>query len=145
MKKILLVLTLTLGTLVSNAQLKSVVPIKTLGTAKRGGYTIATIKQFDSTNYSLTYWDATFSTIDVYNDIKFNGNNELIDKLYEMFKLQIEQEKGSEANFVLGEQVLKIKTTKFLGSKMIDVWVAEPLHAGNFKLTENEINKLFNK
>ncbi len=145
MKKLLLLLTLTVGTLVSKAQLKSVTPIIVKGMAKRGPYKVAAIYQSDSTSYSLTYWDKSYTAIEVYNDIKFKGNDEMIETLYQMFKNQIDAEKGTENVFQLGSQVLKLKTGKFFGAKIIDVWVEEPLHVGHFELTTQEINKLFNK
>lgn len=145
MKKVLLVLALTVGTLVSKAQLKSVTPITVKGMAKRGPYKVVAIYQSDSTSYSLTYWDKSYTAIEVYSDIKFKGNDQMIETLYQMFKNQIDAEKGTENVFQLGEQVIKMKTGKFLGAKLIDVWVEEPLHVGHFEITASEVNKLFNK
>ena len=66
MKNIILIICLTFPFFLS-AQLREVDPLKTIGEIKRGGFNICKITYSNKGDYMLTYWDASYKTIDVWN------------------------------------------------------------------------------
>jgi len=146
MKKILLVLTLTLGTLVSNAQLTKLTPrakeIK-LGQIVPMGTFIADLSfrpnELGDTTYTLTFRNAKYTTLDDYKSIEFKADTETINTLYSLFADAFSSEdiKNYEQTISLGNNLLKIKGYKAMGIKGVQFYCS----ANNVVSYMNPINK----
>ena len=146
MKKVLVVLTLVLGTLVSNAQLREVTPISKLGEIKRGGFFIADITYSGKGGYTLSYWDASYTTIDVINSISFDATDEELVTLKKIFKEQCAAEKKAEKTFGLGNNMITIRTDRAFGLSGLTIYITGTNHkTGFFRMAESELDKLFGK
>ena len=146
MKKILLVLTLTLGTLVSNAQLTKLTPrakeIK-VGQIAPMGVFIADLSfrpnELGDTTYTLTFRNAKYTTLDDYKSIEFKADTETINTLYSLFTDAFSSEdiKNYEQTISLGNNLLKIKGYKAMGIKGVQFYCS----ANNVVSYMNPINK----
>lgn len=149
MKKVLLVVTLVLGTLVSNAQLKEVTHLKVLGKVDRVGTEVVSIEFGTKGNYILSYHDSYyFIMYNAYriNTIEFTADDVELTTIIDMFKTQCKAEKGSEKEFGLGDNIFKIETQRAFGRSGLKVWVTGADHkTGYFSLLESDIDKLFGK
>ena len=133
MKKILLVLTLTLGTLVSNAQLTKMTPSPKptkVGQVKIGYIVIADLSYIPNalgdTTYTLVFRNAKYTHIDDFKQIKFKADTETINTLYSLFADAFGSEdiKNYEQTITLGNSVMKIKGYKAMGIKGVQFYSA---------------------
>jgi hypothetical protein len=142
MKK-LLVLSLILVSFITNAQLREVTPLNKLGEVKRGGYFITNITYVEKGSYILSYWDASYRTIDVINNISFTATDEELVTLKKLFKNQCSAEKKSEKSFGLGNNTIKLVTERAFGNSGLVVYVASGNKVGFFHINEKELESLF--
>ena len=144
MKKVVLTIVIALVTLVSNAQLREVKEPQKLGEVKTAGYFISSITYFDKGNFTLTYWDASYKTIDVYNTIQFTATDAELILIKDMFVKQLSAEKNSEKTFGLGNNVIMIKTIKAFGMVTLTLYITNPTgKTGYFHLTDKNVDTLF--
>jgi len=156
MKKLTLVLTLVVSTLVSNAQLQKLsIPKDTkIGELKVVGYYMADLKYWVSdingdTTYTLTFRNAKFTSIDAFETIEFEGNTETINALYELFNdaFKADDIKKYEQDITLGKYQLKIKGYKTMGIKGVQFYAVHPSGVISYinPFTEGQLKNLFGK
>ena len=155
MKKILLVLTLTLGTLVSNAQLTKLDPLEKpikVGEVKIGYIVIANLSfrpnELGDTTYTLTFRNAKYTTIDDYKSIEFKADTETINTLYSLFNDAFSSEdiKNYEQTISLGNSVLKIKGYKAMGIKGVQFYSASSSVVSYMNpINKGQLDNLFGK
>ena len=129
----------------SFSQLTEIKPTKATGLVKRGPYQIAKLTSPGSDMHLLTYLDAGYQSIDVYNTIMFDADDKVMNDVYTIFKQQLEAEKNTEKSFGLGDSTIKLVTKKALGSPYLVVYIASHGKAGYMNLQSNEVDKLFGK
>jgi len=144
MKKLLVLIAGVLLSVSSYGQLSEITPQKTFGEVKRGWYLISKITYKEAGSYTLTYWDAGYTSIDVYNSIQFNADEETMKALSNIFKTQLLAEPNTDKQFGLGDNVISIKTKKAFGTAYLMVFVSGSGKSGHFILNTKEIDKLFN-
>lgn len=115
------------------------------GLVKRGPYQIAKLSSPGADMHTLTYLDASYQRIDIYNTIIFDATNETMDVIYNTFKEQLSVEKNTEKTISLSDNTIKLVTKKALGNSYLEVWMVHRGRAGYFSLNEKEIDKLFKK
>jgi hypothetical protein len=140
MKKVLLVISLFISTNVF-CQLKEVEPLKSYGVAKRMGILMSEIQYTTPGDYIWKFNNTEYKTLTSYSYIKFNADEETMNKLYQIFKEQIEAEKGSKKEFQLGETLVLLKTSRAFGISSLEIYTPK----GTTNLSSKEIDKLFNK
>jgi hypothetical protein len=64
-----------------------------------------------------------------------------MNKLYQIFKEQVDADKGSKKEFQLGETLVLLKTTRAFGISSLEIYTPK----GSTNLSSKEIDKLFNK
>ena len=157
MKKVTLVLTLTLVTLVSNAQLTKLTPrakeIK-VGQAAPMGYVMAeltynTHSTLGDTNYTLTFRNAKYTTLDDFKSIEFKADTETINTLYSLFADAFSSEdiKNYEQTISLGDNVLKIKGYKTMGIKGVQFYSIDRADVISYinPINKGQLDNLFGK
>ena len=134
MKKLTLVLTLVVATLVSNAQLTKLTPrakeIKVGQIVPMGVFiaelTYNTNSTLGDTNYTLVFRNAKYTHIDGFKQIEFKADTETINTLYSLFADAFSSEdiKNYEQTITLGNSLLKIKGYKAMGIKGVQFYSA---------------------
>jgi hypothetical protein len=140
MKKVLFFIFLSIS-INSFSQLKEVEPLKSYGVAKRVGILMSEIQYSTPGEYIWKFNNTEYKTLTSYSYIKFNADEEMMNKLYQIFKEQIEAEKGSKKEFQLGETLVLLKTTRAFGISSLEIYTPK----GTTNLSSKEIDKLFNK
>lgn len=141
MKNIILALCLTFPFFLS-AQLREVDPLKKIGEIKRGGYNICKITYSNKGDYMLTYWDASYKTIDVWNSINFLATDDELMAVKAIFKNQLSAERNSTKEFGLGNNLIKLVTKKAFGVQSLWVFVSGSAKSGYFIMNEKELEEL---
>ena len=95
-------------------------------------------------NFSLTYRNGKYITLDDYKTIKFKGDDETITSLYNVFHdaFKTDDIKSYEQTIKLGDELITIKGYKMMGIKGVQFltkwgWL-NPIN-------ESQLNKLFGK
>lgn len=140
MKKILFFICLLIS-VNTFSQLNEVEPLKTYGVAKRMGMLMSEIQFTTPGDYIWKFRNTEYSTLTSYSYIKFKADEETMNKLYEIFKEQIQAEKGSKKEFQLGETLILLKTIRVFGVSSLEIFTSK----GTTNLSSKEIDKLFNK
>jgi len=156
MKKVLLGLVLVLGTLVSNAQLTKLTPkakeIKVGQIVPMGVFiaelTYNTNSTIGDTNYTLTFRNAKYTTLDDYKSIEFKADTETINTLYSLFADAFSSEdiKNYEQTITLGNSVVKIKGYKAMGIKGVQFYSASSSVVSYMNpINKTQLDNLFGK
>jgi hypothetical protein len=156
MKKVLLGLVLVLGTLVSNAQLTKLTPkakeIKVGQIVPMGVFiaelTYNTNSTIGDTNYTLTFRNAKYTTLDDYKSIEFKADTETINTLYSLFADAFSSEdiKNYEQTITLGNSVVKIKGYKAMGIKGVQFYSASNSVVSYMNpINKTQLDNLFGK
>jgi hypothetical protein len=153
MKKSLLVLTLVLGTLVSNSQIqidKSNVIKTEIGKVKIGAYFHASLLSYvenTDTLYALMYSNKSYQHITDIKTISFqpDGNtlNQFYDILKSVFLSENKQNKDYKIKFQLGSKSVEVSNYRQLGITSAMLYCYDD--QSYIWFTENQIEKLFNK
>jgi len=149
MKKVLVVLTLVLGTLVSNAQLSVSAKSETIG---RYGSVLdqsqqgELIKYDKSTGTEYTWSYTAMQNITKANSlkretIKFKGDSVLINDLYNLLSEYVKNGGDVRKQLTLGDNELEITRLNMLGSKQLAI----KTNVSTFYITKNQLDKLFGK
>jgi hypothetical protein len=141
MKNIFLVLLLMFPFFVS-AQLREVEALKKIGEIKRGSYMICKITYSNKGDYTLTYWDASYKTIDVFNSINFQATEDELKSVKAIFKNQLSAERNSTKEFGLGDNLIKLITKKAFGVQSLWVYISSSVKSGYFIMNEKELEEL---
>jgi len=151
MKKITLVLLLSLISVITNAQMQKVELSKkvVIGAYIPSGIRIVELsylvdKEYNDTTYTLTYRNGKYSTLDDYRDIDFKGNSQIIEDLYKLFMdaFKADDIKSYEQTIQLGKELLVIQGYKWAGMK--GVRLITPYGWMN-AIGPEHVNKLFGK
>jgi len=141
MKKTVLVLTLVLGTLVSNAQLSvsSSENRGTIGDIRGIGLSYVADKNSD-TLFFITYRNAKYQYIDDYKSISFKSGpkaGNVLNSVYDLFNASFDKGEDYSQKITLGEN--DIILSKIRNSLMVYTT------KGYFLINQSDLKKLFNK
>ena len=146
MKKLTLTLAFALITLFATAQIKEVEASKkptVIGEVKQMGVFICELAHYDdSKEYLITFRNAEYKTIIDIKSISFEGTQDDLDNLYNLFSSVLNGEKGNEKIIEIGTDKIRIINSKIMGTTSIYVYVD---NKGYFMLDKKWLNKLFNK
>jgi hypothetical protein len=157
MKKLLLVLTLVLGTLVSNGQLTKLSSTSSkptiVGQVAPMGVTISVLSystntSLGDTSYKLTFRNGKYIHIDDFKQIEFKGDTETINVLYNLFADAFKSEdiKNYEQTITLGNSVVKIVGYKSMGVKGVQFYCsANNVVSYMNPINKNQLDNLFGK
>jgi hypothetical protein len=157
MKKLTLVLTLTLVTLVSSAQLTKLTSrakeIKVGQIAPMGVFiaelTYNTNSTLGDTIYTLTFRNAKYTTLDDFESIEFKADTETINTLYTLFADAFTSDdiKNYEQTISLGDNVVKITGYKAMGIKGVQFYTANKASVVSFMrpINKAQLDNLFGK
>jgi len=149
MKKVILILMFVISWFFSNAQLQvnEVPKLNLIGKVNSGLYLRAKLEyaksDIDETQnvYYLTYQDMSYTQLLEYKYIKFYGNQELVNQLYDVIKAGFDSEniKEYEKMLRLGNDDVYIRGIKMMGVQYIIL----KRGTSNVSLTKSQWQKVF--
>lgn len=150
MKKLVLIILLSYLSMNANSQLvkKTIIKEYPIGNAKKAFTKFAElgyyVNSLNDTTYHLFYRDEKFTQIEDWKSLYFKGGAATVEDLYQTLIGAVNDDKGKETAFDLGESSVFILTTKFLGSKYITIQLTDAAKVKSIlTLNKAQINSLF--
>jgi len=146
MKKVLLSLAI-IATLGAKAQVQSFSASKLsrVGIVKQGPtITVCELQTSDKSSYMLTYFNARYPSLHIYEALSFDAKPEEIEVVYSAFKNAFESNdiKEYQQIVVLGNTSLSVAGRKMLGVKYITMITDRGY---SLPITKAQVDKLFGK
>lgn len=105
-----------------------------------------TIENNNDTLYSLLYNDMTYTKIDAFETVRFYEKGNTLNTFYNILFEALNEDKGKETSFRIGETTVIVVTNKMFGTKYLDISFSKNFTGSGFtNLNKKEIKKLFHR
>lgn len=98
------------------------------------------------TVYIFSYRDKTYKSIEVWDNIYFQGGAQVLQDLYNTLIATLEADKNTEKSFKLGETNVSVISKRSLGTQYLMIYPTKKSGSiGVTDLTKAQLDKLFGK